>query len=238
MSMDSNEPELDALAAKIDTISEDALKQEGSLLLSRLGGRLGADLTALRQNGKSLGAFLLERFPDKYSLVKTGIHNNVLMIVDASNSALAAAIQAPDSKLAYAVTKSFQHPRYNKHFWAAFSVPPTKKYRYLDSNSLLFRESDEENISSSEIEVKNELIPDADAEDRDDLINRSITRWIEENKLDQSKFLRPAPISSIHAQTFSGRSMLTALIEALDKRQLQSTSLSLDVVQTLINKKM
>lgn len=234
---DSNEPELDALAARIDAISEEALKQDGSLLLSRLGGRLGADLTALRQNGKSLGAFLLERFPDKYSLIKTGIHNNVLMIVDASDSALAAAISAPDSNSVYAVPKSFQHPRYNKHFWAAFSVPPTKKYRYVDLNTLLFRESDEDNKSSSEIEVKIELIPAADAEDRDDLINRSITRWIEENKLDHSKFLRPTPISPIHPQVFSGRSVLTALIEVLDKRQLQSTSLSLDVVQTLINKK-
>jgi len=94
-----------------------------SYYLSQLGNELQEDRKILeRLTKKKVSEFIQEEF--QYNIGRTGSHSNVLFIV-----APGADPAKPDAAL----------PRFNKRFWAAFSVPLSEgERRFLDLSDLNF----------------------------------------------------------------------------------------------------
>ena len=73
----------------------------------------------------------------------------------------------------------------------------------------------------------------ADEDRRDEMIKANIASWLAQNGLPVDKFQvsKRAHSQTSHQQTGS---LLDAIIATLDHRQLQSTTLTLDVIATLL----
>lgn len=237
---------LDNIERKIVEICDSALSSRHQYLLSELGLSIGREslLEMKEARGGKLADFIRQRLGNKYKIVETGIHRNILALTRIEESGIATlkddekgAIQDRDN------VDDRAKVRYNHRFWAAFAVPLTKKIRYIDRKDLVFRdlESDDHGPSDS-LRIAPEFIASANAEDRDTLIAKNIERWLVEQALSPREFVADArrPSSSAVSPPIlssNGVSVLQHLIESLDHKQLQSISLPLDIVSALLRKK-
>jgi hypothetical protein len=200
--------------------------------LSALGVELGDDLKRLKYlTNKGLAEFIRNRSDLELEVIQLGAVNNIFAVT-------------PKSKHVYqhhtidvSEQKKENRPRLHYRFWAAFAVPLTNTYRYIDVESLSFEDLAEETPPSPGLlHIASELIPPVDANNRDDLIWRSVNRWVDDNSLELGRFIdhssRPRT-----ADRRVGGSILEAMIEALDPRQRQSITLPLDVIEALLSAK-
>jgi hypothetical protein len=224
------EAELERIAEKIVALAEARKGDRQPYLVSALGIDLGDDLRILKSlTKKGLNEFIQSRLGDRVTLVRLGAHNNVTAIigglVDGADLAKAAAAVAEPK------------PRFHYRFWAAFSVPMQGEVRVLDPDTLTFEDVAHDNVPEDALTVDPQSIAPPDADNRDALIKHNIQTWLEEHSLSEDRFIAAkrlprAPLAI--ARTAMGENLLEAMLSALDKRQLQSTSISLDVVQTLL----
>lgn len=240
-----NSSELDRIATRIEDLANRALDRAGQpyYLLSQLGQDLGEDLKNIRTlTNSSLSHFVRNHLGAKFSVVLAGQFQNVQAIVrapmtDGSSNAflkseMAASQIEPSVVLKDAAPSS--NPRFNYRFWAAFSVPLDAQRRILNLENFMFDDGAYPEIPGGYLEIPAELIAPASAPDRDKLIMMNISKWLEKNSLPKDKFLaKPARERSV----FAGSSVLDMMIAALDSKQLSSTSLSLDVVASLLRKR-
>jgi hypothetical protein len=237
MTEDEN-AELKRIEEKILSFCEAATADGRPYLLSDLGKSLGDDLRRLKIlfNGK-LADFLRERLPKTLLIAAIGPHSNILSVIPAGPDVetMTGDLAGRNPRPTQATTSAA--PRFHYKFWAAFSVPPANGRRLLNLATLVFRDTDDEALSS-EVEVPRTLIPPADALNRDHLISENISNWLQTNGLQKEKFL--ASTKSEH-QTGDyinrGTTLLELVISALDHRQLQSISLPLDAVSALLRKR-
>jgi len=198
-------------------------------LLSKLGKDLGADLKIIKQEAKSLADFIKSRFPDKYEIIITGDYKNIQSII--LKNARDVAYKATEEKEEEKKTE-----RFNYRFWAAFSVPLEGDSRFLNIENFTFEDTQSSPSSSHEL-IEPEYIAPTDIKERDKAIAQNIHRWIEQRGFKTEQFLaRPHFGRSASASGGQARTLLHAVIETLDKKQLSSVSLPLDVVATLLNK--
>jgi hypothetical protein len=229
---DNPQNEIDRIKSRIVALCDEALNRGSPYYLSRLGIDLGNDVKRLRLlTGEKLGEFIAQNFSKRYRLIP----------IDGQSSRMA--VVRPDEGLVVGEEKRSElgpspeperRPRYHYRFWAAFSVPHTGGRRFLDRRTLFFK-----NVSADDppptgwSEIDEQFLISADAPDRDNLIETNIARWLEKNSLERSGFL-----ASFKPQTpHSDRTLLAAMINTLDRRQLQNTTLSMDVVADLLNKR-
>jgi hypothetical protein len=225
--------ELAEIENKIRSLVESNLISGQPYLLSKLGKDLGADLYALKRlTEKTLAPFLKDRFSAEYSIVGTGAHSNVQALVRGSGRVHDAA------NVNIEQTRSTKNaPRYNYRFWAAFSVPLSRGRRFLNLRDFTFQDSTQEPLSGEYREVEQAFIVQEDAENRDTHIQENIQRWLsEKGLLPEHFFAKPRPSTEKIAHGVRGRSILEAVIEALDRRQLANTSMSLDVIAELLRR--
>lgn len=224
--------DLDRIEILISTLSDAVIDTGQPYLLSKLGKDLGEDLRRLKEiTGKPLAQFLVDRFSDKYALVMTGAHNNVQAIVRAVDGELA-------NKDVPVVEKAQStRPRFNYRFWAAFSVPLISGRRYLNREDFLFRDL-ENKPAGNFIEIEREYIAPEEIDDRNEIIKDNIEKWIRAHgfRIDDFTMRSPRKESKATVQT-GGRTALDLVIEALDAKQLANTSLSMDVVASLLRKR-
>lgn len=230
MTDESQQQEVERIAAKIIALAEARNGQGQPYLVSALGIDLGEDLRTLKiLTSKGLNDFILDRLSDKITLVRLGAHRNVTAIIEgaaASNSTTEGSI----------LGKRDQKRRFHYRFWAAFSVPPKGEVRVLDPEDLTFDDVAESGVPDGKLAIGNDFIPPAEAENRDEQIKANISKWLEANALPEDRFLAPNRLPSLPAgaQIRNGGSLLDSLIAALDRKQLQTVSLPLDVVATLL----
>lgn len=224
---DAAKAEADRIKDKIISLSEAALKQAASYLLSRLGTDLGDDLRKLRLvTGQKLTQFIRSQLQDKYRVAPVEGLPNIMALVRAGESNTADEIVEYPGR---------SEPRFHYRFWAAFSVPAKGSSRYLDPAGFVFKDlAVGEDPPIGWLEIDKEFIAPVSIADRDGEIKQNIHKWLEKVQLDRAAFLQGASQSRIED---SGKSLLLAVLESLDRRQLQSTTMSLDVVASLLSKR-
>ena len=228
-SSENVEETLERIAQRIIQLCDDPLRHGRPYLVSRLGLDLGKDVHDLRRlTDKRLVEFIQSYEPLKarYNVVPVGDRKNVFAIVPAIET-------APLMEAGVVSFEPSAEPRYHYRFWAAFAVPSDGRRRFFNLTQLIFKGfSETEDVPSEWIPIEDEFIAPAKAENRDELITRNIASWLKEHGVEKTRVLhRARPVQ------LPQKSLLLSVIEALDKRQLQSTSMTLDVVATLLEKK-
>ena len=206
--------------------------QNRTCLLSGLGSALGADRKRIKElTGGNVLDFTKNFLGEEFDIVLIGPHGNVHALVPKGTSEDTTSPSLPQSNSG--------SPRYHYRFWAAFSVLPVKGRRYFDTINFLFRDEEAEDFipTPSQIYVANELVPPSDAADRDKKIADNIKTWLADNKQDEAKYLAKSNQHLKPSIRTASRSVLEILLDALDAKQLQSTTMTLDAVATLAKRK-
>jgi hypothetical protein len=232
MSDEATDAELQRIETKIIELAEAYLISGRPYLLSKLGIDLGEDLRKLKSlTSESLAQFISNRLANRFSVALTGQHNNIQALVRAVEANI-----APET-IESLVRTHREGPRYNYRFWAAFSVPLQRKYRFLNMNDLTFHDGDSRPDGGDYIEVEAEFIAPEVADERDKLISSNIQSWLAKRELPANRFYAKSRGEIEGSQGSAGRSLLELMVEALDRRQLSNVNLPLDVVAELMKKR-
>jgi hypothetical protein len=242
-----NAQELDRIATKICALAEAALKSGRSdYLLSELGIALGEDLAKVKTITQgSLLEFIKQRLGDRFGIVSRGIHNNVYTLAPLRETYTIEEQATSSASTAEPATGAAgQWPRYNYRFWAAFAVGLSNDVRHLKLTDFTFKDvSSNEEVPTGTVEIPVEYIPPESISDRDTHISANIEKWLAANRLRKEQFLASPPRSFGTQQdghpvaVRAGISVLELVIDALDRRQLQSMSISLDAVAALLKRR-
>jgi hypothetical protein len=240
----ANADDLSRIEAKIIALAESALKSGRPYLISELGLALGNDLRILKDvSGLRLVEFIRDRLTSRFQLVRLGEHANVYALTLANGTSATptpAALGQVDAAVDNASTFENGEKRYHYRFWAAFSVPLTSEVRHLNRRTLTFNDtSNTVPLPEGALLIRADLIPPGDLENRDKAINRNISTWLTENNLLANEFwASPKTLPRVTTVTNApaGVSVLEHMLECLDWRQLQNTTLTLDVVRALLRK--
>jgi hypothetical protein len=219
---------LEDVVAVISTRAAQELQTSDHYLLSKLGKDLGEDVNLIKDSGYTLGSFIKDRFSE-YDIVLTGKFENVQALVKKQISsqvikAVTAVNTAPSNNVRF-------HPR----FWAAFAVPHTADTRYINMDDFSF--VDQPNIPSAGkyLKVEPKYIVEANLDNRDKAILSKIYEWLADNGLGADQFVAKKRLRGMGGTgALSSQTLMHAMLDALDKRQLASVSLPLDVVATLL----
>lgn len=223
----SKDVELDRIAKRIESLVDQAKGLHPKFLVSALGIALGEDLKTLKQltNGGLNDFIESSRLSHRFKLERMGIHGNITAVVDRSVSPVT---------LQSATSPREQNPRFHPRFWAAFSVPSKVGHvRILSPDDFTFKDVPSEDEPKGGWTIAEYLIVSAQEDRRDDKIKANIATWLNQNALNEDRFQvsKKTAARSVHSQTGS---LLEALISALDRRQLQANTLTLDAVATLL----
>lgn len=226
MAREENEKELERIAKRIESLVDGAKELDPKYLVSALGIALGEDLRILKQlTNRGLNDFIESRLSNRFKLERLGIHGNVTAVVDRSFNP--ATLPIPTSSRE-------QYPRFHPRFWAAFSVPAKGDHvRVFRQDDFTFKDLPSQEEVKGELTIARNLIVSADEDRRDEKIKDNIAFWLDQNGLNEKKFQasKKADSQTVHQQTGS---LLEAIIAALDRRQLQSNTLTLDAIATLL----
>lgn len=116
-------------------------------------------------------------------------------------------------------------------------MPIQGEVRVLDPNKFTFEDVAHADVPADALTIDPQSIAPPHADNRDVLIKQNIQTWLEAQGLSEDRFMaanRLPRLPLVATKAAIGDNLLEAMLLALDKRQLQSTSLSLDVVQTLL----
>lgn len=226
MASEESEIELERIAKRIESLFDDGKDLHSKYLLSALGIALGEDLQTLKRlTNRGLNDFIASRLSHRFALERTGIHGNVTAVVDKSIDS--ATLQEPTSGRE-------QDRRFHSRFWAAFSVPAKDDHvRILNQDHLTFKDVPIDEAPEGELTIASDLIVSANEDRRDEKIKANIASWLAQNRLHVDKFLASKKASAQTSNQQTG-SLLEAIIMALDRRQLQSNTLTLDAIATLL----
>ena len=226
MANEETDKELERIAKRIENLVDEGRELHPKFLVSALGIALGEDLKTLKRlTNRGLNDFIESRLSHRFGLERMGVHRNITAVVDRSVDS--ATLQRPSSSRE-------QNPRFHPSFWAAFSRPATGDHvRILNQDDLTFKDVPSEEAPEGELTIPNDLIVSADEDRRDEKIKANIAIWLEQNGLHVERFKasKRASLQTFHQGTGS---LLEAIIAALDRRQLQSNTLTLDAIATLL----
>jgi hypothetical protein len=228
--------ELDRIAERIDALVIAATQSGRPYFISALGMDLGDDLKAVKELTKgTLADFVRSRLSEQYEIARLGEFSNVLAIIPVGGE-----IRELEKSSDGILRDTQGRPKYHYRLWAAFSVPaPDNIERYLNLDDLTFVDAPAGTAPPpNSLPIPTELVPAADAPRRDDLIWENLTKWLNENQLAPERFYAPTrrAVKQARATTHQpSGSLLAAVLQALYRRQLQSTQVSLEVVATLLN---
>lgn len=237
----SDAEELERITHRIEAFCEaayepsTAARRPGPYYVSALGIDLGPDLQKLKALTKSgLAEFIASRLAGRYEVARMGVHGNILAVIPVGS-------EPPEPREAEPSQTSQKRDKYHYRLWAAFSVPSSGETRWINMNDLTFVDlSRDDEQPADALEIPLDMVPPEEMPRRDDAIWDSVTRWLEDNELARERFLAPAhkparTVSATSSAALSTTSLLESVLQALDRRQLQTTHLPLDVVATLLH---
>ena len=226
MTEDEQQQRLEQIAERIASLAK---AREGKpILVSAIGIALGEDLRLLKLlTGRGLNQFIQDQLGGVVTLVRLGTHRNVTAIIYGT----------PDATSVMELEGGNGEPkrRFHYRFWAAFSVPAKGEVRVLH-HDLTFDDVAKAEVPEEALTIANDLIAPEETENRDELIKANIASWLETQGLPEDRFLAPRRLPNLQGAGSNSAtgSLLEAVFAALDRKQLQSTNLSLDVVATLL----
>lgn len=221
--------ELIKIEKKIEGLADAELASGQPYLLSKLGKDLGPDLKIVKEESRTLAEFVKRRLSEKYDIVSTGEFRNIQALVK-KNAHIVDTVSIADD-----VENEKRPERFNYRFWAAFSVPLEGNSRFLNIENFAFEDTDVAPSAAHEI-IEAEFIAPEQADDRDKLILENIRRWLGAKGFKAEQFLARRRIGRAANTAERSRTLLHAFVDALDKKQLASVSLPLDVVAALLNR--
>ena len=212
--------ELEAIERQIEALIDDRISEGKPAFISAIGIALKGDLARLKVlSGLSLSDYLRQNLGDRYDLVQAKPNTYALWPKGQPF------IPLTHSKVSSAVTRG---PDYLTWFWSAFATPiDDGEERYYDprTHSIVT-----ESVNDDVIAISADLMRKADEPFNARLIHDRIEQWLASHKLNKKDFEdRSAPL----ARPNQTRTVLDAMVDCLDKRQLQGISISMDVVATL-----
>lgn len=205
-----------------ELIDEHFARGESIIYLSKLGTELEADRLILEKlTKKKLAQFLKDDLKD-YEVGVTGQHKNILYLARKGQSP---AVVPPHA------------PRYATRFWAAFTKPLAtgETQRFIDTKTFYFGPDKEALKQTGASDIRGIdarfISPESGVGGAADIANR-ITEWLSTEGLEKESFL-----SENIRTTTEVRTLMAIIISALDAEQLSRVSLPLDVVNTLIKRR-
>ena len=227
------EGEISRIEARIGRMAEEEISQAGYLLLSKLGASLGDDIKRIKSHtGMKLSDFITERLRDHYEVKEVLQYGRGILAVFRPGVApeTVGAIRSVDR----ANDGGF---RYHHRFWGAFAVPAQGAQRFLDEREFTFRDAPADEVPpNGTMVITPDFITLSEIENRDHVIGQNIERWLAASGWSRERVSakRVHNIVNSSIRPSSNRSLLDAVVEALDRRQLQSLTMPLDVVATLL----
>lgn len=213
---ESQKAEVARVRSRIETLVEGHFATgKPAYFLSQLGNQLGDEDRKLLESltHTKISQFVADAFD--YKIGRSGQHKNILYLI------------APEGTAVPPVAA----PRYNSRFWAAFKAPLAEgERRFIDIETLDFAADAGQFGSHGDTirEIDAKFLPKGSDVATPDVILSRIAAWLDAQRLDQGPFLVQR-----NKQHSKQESLLTALINALDKDQLKRVSLPLDVIETL-----
>jgi hypothetical protein len=126
--------------------------------------------------------------------------------------------------------------RYHHRFWAAFAVPPQSEQRFLDTREFTFRDaSADEAPPEGLVVITPDFIAPPDVENRDKFIRERIDRWLTATGWTRDRVAAKRPHTRASDRASPSLSLLHAVVDALDRRQLQNLTMPLDVIAALLH---
>ncbi|TDH36257.1 hypothetical protein E2A64_13315 [Pseudohoeflea suaedae] len=218
---------------KVKKLAEAALITGRPYLLSKLGKDLGEELKVIKSHELTLGEFIKKYLPE-YEIVLGGSFKNVQSLVRSGDAE--AGLSTGGASEVLDVTKSPNtSTRFNYKFWAAFSVPLSAGKRYINLNNFTFLDDEKEPENGSYEEIDPSYVAEDGIANRDAAIMQNIARWLTDRGYAAEQFAAKTASAKNRTST-EVRTVLHAVIDALDKRQLSSVSLPLDVVAALLHR--
>jgi hypothetical protein len=226
-------PEISRIADRITLLVEDGIRQRGYQLLSALGISLGNDFRRIRiQTNLKLREFITRYLGNRYDVRDAPGYGHGVLAVYKAGTEPADVIRSSSSR-----SSTDAHIRFHHRFWAAFAVPLREGQRLIDLHDYTFHDvSDDELPADGFGIITPDFVPSEEAESRDSLIREQIDRWLGINGWSRERVAAKQPLKAAPAPNVaSTKSVLHAIVEALDRRQLQSVTMPLDVVATLLH---
>lgn len=218
--------EIEGIKAEIARFIDAELERRQPVYLSTLGHALRDRLVRIKElTGQQLGNIVEHDLAGRYQIVRVGTHKNILTLYklgqDVSDTPPAASTGGGSSRI-----------RYARDLWLAFAIPSTTPFRYIDLKTLKFINSDEATAPEGHLLIEREFLRGPDDPHSPDEILSRIGQWFAKVGVDPSSYLaKEKPVASPKAQ---GRSLLELMLASLDRRQQQSVTLPLDVVDALL----
>jgi hypothetical protein len=226
--------EIDRIRRTVREILDATVVGDRPLLLSQLGLKLRDDLAWLKSHHIKLADFIRGEFAKDFEVGPALGQPNVLAVYK-PGSAPQGTLQtaSPSASSSSAVIE--KPVRYNSRFWAAFAVPLSGKRRWLNPVNFIFRDLDPDQPALPDhLEITDDLVPPADATDRDRLIMDNVGRWLDAHGFERVRLTARAVGDSAAAPKAHHQNLLERVIGSLNARQLQQTVLPLDVIATLM----
>lgn len=219
--------ELETIKSKLAAYIDDELHRRQPVYLSALGVAMQEELSRVKAlTGQTVGVLIEKEFSGRYQIARLGPHKNILALYKLG--------QEPTSVDPTSVEKSpgSKGVLFTRQLWLAFAVPITTPYRYIDLKTLSFSDAEQSVAPDGWILIDREYLREATDVHDPKLIAQNIVTWCAKNGVDPTLYLlkQKAPASD----HIAGRSVLEMMLSTLDRRQLQSVSLPLDVVDALL----
>lgn len=234
-------------AKVVDLCREHWQKHQKAYLDSRLGLDLSRlDIDVRGSVGMKLQPFIMQHMTDKLQIRRSPTSGENITILG---------LFPLDAKLGEPLSAYFDFgppktktPRLNPRFWAAFAVPLMPGFRrFFDLKTFLFEDVPQDQPAPDdklEIDLSN-VVPESVAHRSSEIIHR-IRGWLDVNKLPITDFVAGRhlegphtypPLATMEERPVSGtsRTILHALVESLNSRELARITMPLDVVAKLLN---
>ena len=235
----SSDPEIVRIRDRVEALIKKGLEDHQAYLLSSLGLSLGSDLNLLKhRTGQRLIDFINQHFRDTLEIVQHGEHSNIYAVRQLGLVAHTEGAPSHRPLMSKTESSNTRSPRFNHRFWAAFAKPLTMNCRAFDLSKMSFTDfPSEEQIPENFVLIPPNLIPNTEMTNRDEAIKRNIDAWLQSHSLDREQFLaKTLHKTSAKNPPMLRFSLLDHVIDCLDHAQLKSTSLTLDVVKSLLQK--
>jgi hypothetical protein len=225
---DATNPDVDlaAINEKIVTLVEAKLAKGQPALINPLGISLGNALGVLKAaTGQSLLEYIQKTFSDRYQVILVKENTQGLWHVgQAYEQAVRDFVGRPPRPAPR---------RFVSSFWDAFIEPLKGARRFYSQGEARFVDAD---LAPSpewrEIPVDLIYKPGEDRNVRE--VHRHISEWFERTGEAPDQYLTEVPVET---RAEAGRSVLDLLVASLTPKQLQSVTMSLDVVAELARRR-
>lgn len=213
---EAQKTEVTRIRSRVEALIKDHFATgKSTYYLSQLGNDLGEDdrKQLERLTHTKISQFVASTFD--YEIGRSGQHQNILYLIASGGTAMS----------------SEATPRYDSRFWAAFREPLQEgERRFIDIETLEFRADAAQATTQTERvrEIDAQFLPKkTDIPTADEILKR-IEQWLSAQRLDKTPFMLKR-----RKQHSKHESLLTILVNALDKDQLRRVNLPLDVIQAL-----